>query len=133
MVNFNAEMVRMEYDSIKTIVDAYSKQISDIEKELAGFDERKKQLQKSLKKFKSKFDMWNKMLKATEVPDDDTVEESVAEEVAPIEEVVSTTVEPDKPVVEEDDTDASFPVEEVMVEDSDDSSDFPIDDFDWNN
>lgn len=133
MVNFNAEMVRMEYDSIKTIVDAYSKQISDIEEELAGFDERKKQLQKSLKKFKSKFDMWNKMLKATEVPDDDTVEESVAEEVAPIEEVVSTTVEPDKPVVEEDDTDASFPVEEVMVEDSDDSSDFPIDDFDWNN
>lgn len=133
MVNFNAEMVRMEYDSIKTIVDAYSRQISEIEEELAGFDERKKQLQKSLKKFKSKFDMWNKMLKATEVPDDDTVEESVAEEVAPVEEVVSTTVESDKPVVEEDDTDASFPVEEVVVEDSDDSSDFPIDDFDWNN
>lgn len=132
MVNFNAEMVRMEYDSIKTIVDAYSKQISNIEEELAGFDERKKQLQKSLKKFKSKFDMWNKMLKATEVPDDDAVEEPVAEEAVPVEETVSTTVE--TAVVEEDETDiVLFPVEEVAVDDNDDDNSFPVDDFDWNN
>lgn len=132
MVNFNAEMVRMEYDSIKTIVDAYSKQISNIEEELAGFDERKKQLQKSLKKFKSKFDMWNKMLKATEVPDDDAVEEPVAEEAVPVEETVSTTVE--TAVVEEDETDiVLLPVEEVAVDDNDDDNSFPVDDFDWNN
>lgn len=125
MVNFTAEMVKMEYDSIKNIVDAYSKQISEIEEELAGFDERKKQLQKSLKKFKSKFDMWNKMLKASEVPDED----EPAEEPAHVEE--TTTVEPlatedEVGVIEE-----SFPVEEVIVNEDNDDNTFPVDDFDW--